>query len=117
MQKANQLLSVGCKKIVLNFRGAKCVKTRVCIALRKPKKTLPVGVFLEDCSSEKAQPSCFLTPGIPIQMCVTQGGFIMAWSSRIRKSLQSCSVSCMDLGMGNYSLPRQYVRYMHDIRC
>lgn len=72
MQKGNQLfLSVGYKKIVLNFRGAKCVKTRV--VQRKPRKTLPVGVFLEDFSSEKAQPSCFLTPGFPIQMCVTQG--------------------------------------------
>lgn len=31
--------------MVLNFRDAKCVKTRA--VQRKQKKTLPVGVFLE----------------------------------------------------------------------
>lgn len=67
-QKGNQLfLTVGYKKIVLNFRGAKCVKTRV--VQRKPKKTLPVGVFLEDFSCEKAQPSCFWLQAFPFR-CV-----------------------------------------------
>lgn len=92
----------------------------MCVNKSSPKKTLPVGVFLEDFSSEKAQPSPAVSDSklSHSDVCYLRrfhlshvGLMIMAWRSRKRKSLHSCSVSCMCMGMGNYALPPDLHRF------